>query len=294
MSFYQQEEIELLKTKDVVAHTEEYSWLKNSYAGVKKLPVSFFEDRKKELDSELENKEAVRIDLVKKKKLEVKEKYQISDEVIHIARSLSRAVEWQDDRKEFIFRNLAYKDLLLHEVARRTKNDHADLLHFGYQEIAQMLSDDNYEEQIRSRRHGFGFIIEKTTDVVDSEESRRLWNLYGQEDVAEDVKEFGGIVASKGDGKIVRGRVRVLFRPHQGYFEKGEILVAPMTSPEYVFAMKQSAAIVTDAGGLTSHAAIVSRELGKPCIVGSKIATQVLHDGDLVEVDANNGVVRKL
>ncbi len=65
-----------------------------------------------------------------------------------------------------------------------------------------------------------------------------------------------------------------------------------MTSPEYIFLIKLSKAIVTDAGGLTSHAAIVSRELGIPCIAETKIATKVLKDGDLVEVDANKGIVK--
>jgi pyruvate,water dikinase len=55
--------------------------------------------------------------------------------------------------------------------------------------------------------------------------------------------------------------------------------------------MKKAAAIVTNEGGITSHAAIVSRELGIPCVIGTKIATEVLHDGDLVEVDANHGKV---
>lgn len=75
---------------------------------------------------------------------------------------------------------------------------------------------------------------------------------------------------------------------------EGEILVTGMTRPEYVPLMKKAAAIVTDEGGITCHAAIVSRELKKPCIIGTKIATQVLNDGDLVEVDAERGVVRVL
>lgn len=65
-----------------------------------------------------------------------------------------------------------------------------------------------------------------------------------------------------------------------------------MTSPEYVFAMKKASAAITDTGGLTSHAAIVSRELDIPCIVGTKIATKILKDGDLVEVDANKSIVK--
>lgn len=72
------------------------------------------------------------------------------------------------------------------------------------------------------------------------------------------------------------------------------ILVAPSTHPENLPLFRKAAAIVTDEGGILSHAAIVSRELKIPCIVGTKIATQVLKDGDLVEVDANKGIVRKL
>jgi pyruvate,water dikinase len=58
--------------------------------------------------------------------------------------------------------------------------------------------------------------------------------------------------------------------------------------------MKKAAAIITDEGGINSHAAIISRELKKPCIIGTKIATQVLKDGDFVEIDANRGVVKIL
>ena len=76
--------------------------------------------------------------------------------------------------------------------------------------------------------------------------------------------------------------------------QKGDILVAPTTGPEMMTAIQKASAIVTDEGGLMSHAAIVSRELKIPCIVGTKYATKILKDGDIIEVDANNGVVRKI
>jgi phosphohistidine swiveling domain-containing protein len=76
--------------------------------------------------------------------------------------------------------------------------------------------------------------------------------------------------------------------------KEGDIIVAPMTTPIHIPAMQKSAGIITDEGGITCHAAIVAREMKKPCIIGTKIATQVLKDGDLVEVDADNGVVRIL
>ncbi len=97
------------------------------------------------------------------------------------------------------------------------------------------------------------------------------------------------------EGGIVSGKVRKIFSLEQlASFKQGEVLVTPMTSPDFIPAMKKALAIVTDEGGATCHAAIVSRELKVPCIVGTRSATAMLKDGDLVEVDAEQGTVRKL
>jgi pyruvate,water dikinase len=73
--------------------------------------------------------------------------------------------------------------------------------------------------------------------------------------------------------------------------EPGEVLVAPMTTPDWVPTMRRAAALVTDGGGLTCHAAIVSRELGVPCVVGTRRATEALRDGELVTVDGASGAI---
>ena len=78
------------------------------------------------------------------------------------------------------------------------------------------------------------------------------------------------------------------------HMKDGDILVAPMTSPDFIVAIRKASAIITDEGGMTSHAAIVSRELGIPCIVQTRIATKVLKDNDMVEIDLEKGVVRKV
>lgn len=100
--------------------------------------------------------------------------------------------------------------------------------------------------------------------------------------------ELKGQIACRGK---VRGKVKIVYNPSQENFKMGEILVTGMTRPEFVPLMKKAAAIITNEGGITTHAAIVSRELNIPCIMGTKVATQVLKDGDLVEVDANVGKV---
>ncbi len=98
-----------------------------------------------------------------------------------------------------------------------------------------------------------------------------------------------GLAASAGRAS---GSVRVLSSPDEGdRLAQGEVLVAPITSPDWVPVMRRAAALVTDGGGVTCHAAIVSRELGIPCVVGTRNATTLLRDGETVTVDGAKGIV---
>jgi len=101
-----------------------------------------------------------------------------------------------------------------------------------------------------------------------------------------------GRVAMQG---MVIGKVKKIFTEKD--VEKvnvGDIIVAPMTTPDHVIAMEKAAAFVTDEGGITCHAAIIAREFKKPCIVGTENATKILNDNDLVLVDAYRGIVEKI
>lgn len=112
-------------------------------------------------------------------------------------------------------------------------------------------------------------------------------NIVGREIIS-------GQVAKSSKTKII-GPVKIICSTDElQRLDKGVILIAPMTTVDYTPYIKDVSAIVTDEGGLTCHAAIVSRELGIPCVIGTKIATAVFHDGDLVEVDAVKGIVRKI
>ena len=125
-------------------------------------------------------------------------------------------------------------------------------------------------------------------------QSRPITTLGTVESDAAPVIEVGrllvqGLAASHGRAA---GTVRVLQSADQGdQLLAGEVLVAPMTSPDWVPTMRRAVALVTDGGGVTCHAAIVSRELGVPCVVGARNATKVLRDGEVVTVDGALGVV---
>ncbi|WP_026256272.1 phosphoenolpyruvate synthase [Mycobacterium sp. 155] len=98
-----------------------------------------------------------------------------------------------------------------------------------------------------------------------------------------------GLAAAPGKAT---GKVRVLQSPDDGVqLLDGEVLVAPMTNPDWLPTMRRAAALVTDTGGMTCHSAIVARELGIPCLVGARTATRDLHDGTTVTVDGTRGQV---
>ncbi len=109
---------------------------------------------------------------------------------------------------------------------------------------------------------------------------------------AQKVKQFRGTTASLGN---VTGIVKIVNKIEDvKKVQKGDILVAINTHPDLIIAIKRSVGIITDYGGMTSHAAIISREFNIPCIVGTKIATQVLKDGSKVNLNANLGVIKIL
>ena len=114
--------------------------------------------------------------------------------------------------------------------------------------------------------------------------------IFEYEQVDKNITEFHGQSASLG---IVRGVVRIVKKQSDmSKINSGDVLVSPMTTPDFLPAMQKAIAFVTDEGGITCHAAIVAREMKKPCIIDTKIAKQVLKDGDMVEVDADKGIVK--
>jgi len=145
------------------------------------------------------------------------------------------------------------------------------------------------KRELVSRSNGLAFFcqgknIELFTGNIYSNLQKYLSSFTGD--------ELRGTAAHKG---LVKGTARIVFDPFKvKKFDKGDILITGMTRPEFLSLMKKAAAFVTDAGGLLSHAAIVARELKKPCILATENASKVIKDGDLVEVDANNGVVKIL
>ncbi len=120
------------------------------------------------------------------------------------------------------------------------------------------------------------------------------------EEIEDEIAKSSGLVTGKVTGKsafpgLARGICRIIKSPFDyEVFDEGDILVTCMTRPDFIPLMEKAAAFVTDAGGVLSHAAIVSREMKKPCVVGTETATKAFKDGDLIEVDGEKGIVTKI
>ncbi|HCU70492.1 MAG TPA: hypothetical protein DIC35_01910, partial [Candidatus Moranbacteria bacterium] len=224
---------------------------------------------------------------------------------------------------EIISRNRA--DLVLND---KTRKNIEKLLHMGelklkiHEEAETFFSDNSFAEYVSNeyglplniigamRKNELKSAMAGKMIVTEAELRKRLggcvimqennkWNLhtgekfiYWRNKLRNMSDEVSGDVAFPG---IAKGKV-VIHMSWTGIteIEDGDVLVTSMTNPQMIPMLKKASAIVTDEGGITCHAAIISRELKKPCIVGTKNATQVLKNGDMVEVDAENGVVRIL
>ena len=213
--------------------------------------------------------------------------------VLDVAKRLAYLKDLKDDfRREGVF----YGQKLFEEISNRMGVGLADISYMLDIEILDFLDNGNRVSKtiIRDRKKGFVIYFDSGNKIVcktgnDIESALNKLQIAASEEISHEIK---GIIASRGKAKgvvkIIKGVADL------SKVNKGDILVAVATHPDYVIAMHKAAAIVTDEGGITSHAAIVSRELGIPCVVGTKNATKVLKDGDLVEVNANTGLVRRV
>jgi len=311
LSFYQEEERDLLKlmkqygtkqfNKSLEKHQQKYFWLANSYFETKVLDKKFFLKRIKEIkktgvkpdkaikDMQLHlrqarsNKKLVLGGLRNKKKIK------------KIADNLGYCIWWQDHRKKFIFKYLHYFALLINEFARRSKIS-PRVFDLAWVNEVQLYPPRRLVAQLKKRKKGYyaAHFWENNKRFYYGKRAKSLYNTFWAKPgtVKADKIEGTVVYAAK---KPITGKVFVIkeVRNIKG-FPKGRILITTMTAPEYITAIRKAKAIVTDTGGLTCHAAIVARELKKPCIVGTKIATKVFKDGDRVEADATKGIVRKL
>lgn len=186
---------------------------------------------------------------------------------------------------------------LFKEIARRYKLPFRAPLYLLKSEMEKWFATGKLPvsvSELKQRMSGYSLVyINK--GQVEVRSGRKMKKFLGSQKFTttnNTKSEVRGVIGNKG---ITRGPVCIIRTKHDlRKITQGDVLVAVTTSPDYVSAMRRCRAFITDEGGLTSHAAIVAREINLPCIVGTKNATEVFKDNDIVEVDANKGIVKKL
>ncbi len=196
-------------------------------------------------------------------------------------------------RRDIQIKGLYLIENLFLEAARRLGIDLDHIRFMLYSEIKEALLNGKIDNFVINQRTKLCvYYAEKGKEAMFHNREAELLSKQFEEKIEDNITELKGMCACMGKAK---GTVKIINNPAEiKKMNKGDILVSIATNPDLVPAMEKAAAILTDYGGVTSHAAIVSRELGVPCVIGLQKATKVFKDGDLVEVDATNGVVRKI
>lgn len=283
----------------IIKHAEKYGWLKvYNYADTPWAVKDFLQQiadvrnpqkRLKELERKLERDRG---------------KYQQALRVIKTDKNLTRLArlihEYVFLRTERVdtWRQAMYEaQPFYRELERRLTIEKGAAIHLTIKEIEAYLEggQEPDRQELNKRlinRYITHYRRQNVEVIADPDKMKKVVTKFLKLSDYSHVKQFTGRPAFTGR---VRGRAKIVMGPNDiSKMKKGEIIVSNMTHPDYILAIKRARAIVTDEGGVTCHAAIISRELEIPCVIGTKIATEVLKDGDRVEVDAKKGVVKKL
>ena len=198
-----------------------------------------------------------------------------------------------------------YWGVLLIKVGERYAIPVADLYWYTKDEILGLFDDAGKkvpESALQARKSAYLFYQNDMQQniLLEGAEATAVIKKFTQAAPPATETSVQGKVAH-GKGKVVAGRVRIITRDYSNpaltrrrmaEMNQGDVLVSETTDPELMEALRKAGAIVTDVGGMLSHAAITARELDTPCVVSTKNATKVFKDGDMVEVDANSGIVK--
>lgn len=284
-------------------HTSKHAWVYYVYVGPAYTEKDFLEFIKDYLHKGVNPEE--KLEQIKSKRQEVaslREKYienlKPNEFERMILKLVGKLVWAKPRRKDYQSKSYYHLEKLLREIARRLSISVSQARSMPIDLLAASLEKSEIDLSLINSIYKIHACLPDENEgvlVLSDEKANDFFNKYIESEKSEDmkdVKEIKGTVAYKGK---VTGKVKVINLPADMIkMQDGDILVSLATTPSIVPAMKKAAAIVTDEGGLTCHASIVSRELGITCVVGTKFASKILKDGDMIEVDAIAGIVRIL
>lgn len=284
--------------RELTRQQRAYHWLFHNWEG----PVMEVEDfvlfvkdilRRGRVRKEYEAKRN-ELKLLKKLQKEILEKLKFSAEERWLVEMAQFAYWFQPYRKAQQFKSCWHLHKLFREAARRLHISIDQVRYMTHEELGRALKTENVDlDTINKRRDIFvcTYIKNKFT-ILEGKKAEAFVRTHLHIPRHRNRSQLEGTPACKGRA---RGTVRIVnsLADAEG-FERGDILVSYATNPTLLPVMRMASAIVTEEGGLTCHAAIVSRELNVPCVVGVEGAVSILKSGLNVSVDAHKGIIKKI
>lgn len=230
---------------------------------------------------------------IKEKKAEKRLQHQLAPKHWDFFQSFHLLTLWTDQRKDLDFKLNHHYAAIIRELEQRYQIPYQNLKYLFTDELALLDEKPKQLHQITQERLAnvfmFYYCDGKRTILTSRQRDALLEELAAQN---QQTKILQGMVASRGSQEIYTGIAKIARTPQESAkIQAGDFLVATMTTPDFIMAMNKAAGFITDEGGVTCHAAIIAREMNKPCIIGTRQATKILHDGDLIQLDTKNGTV---
>lgn len=282
-------------------HQQSFFWIGNTYRRIQTFDEKHFKRKinneisksQEEILKEVRSLESAPSDLERKKK-ELLKKINLPRDLVNKLALTPLLSVWLDKRKEYNLRSNHILNEYIKEIAKRLNKPIEILYHLLPSEVAGLLRGKKLSSRVIDlRRQSVVYVTTPSEDeyIFSGRNAEIIINTF-HKCFLRDFKSIKGMVASRGNARSYEGIVRIIHDPNKDIFNEGDILVTSITRPEFVPIMRKALCVITDEGGIASHAAIVSRELGVPCVIGTKFATKVLKNGDKVEIDVVTGVVR--
>ncbi len=285
--------------KAVQAHAKRYDWMQYHYSGPTILDVAYFrslveselsqgvsgEEKLREIQQRQASQRERRLQLIDELGLDEKDRYWFDVAGAFMC--------FKEMRKEAVFEGCRCAAPFFAELGRRLGVTPWLAQFIGPHEIQDALNGKILRAELEERERFSVYLADanQIRSFIGDEAKAYASRIYSHQ-AQLDAREMRGSPACAG---TARGVVKLVAKADDmAKMNDGDILISPATNPNLVPAVKKAAAILTDEGGITCHASIVSRELGIPCVVGLRSVTRWLKDGDLVEVNASTGIVRKI
>jgi phosphohistidine swiveling domain-containing protein len=284
--------------KAIEDHKKKYDWISFKYDGPTIHDKNYFKQLiDSEIKQEIKGYEQLEKIRQKRKKLmkeqkELIRKLDLTNKEIHLIDVAKECMYIKAQRKDIVFYVSRKTDPLIKEIGKRINLSKSQVRSIILPEIKKaLLENKDFSNQANDRiKHSIIVYDNEETFVYSGKEAKEMAKKIYEDEAEDNITELKGSPACTGEAK---GRVKIIqVIEDMKKMNQGDILVSTATQPDLMPAIKKSSAIITDEGGITCHAAIVSRELNIPCIIGTKIATKVLEDNDFVEVDAKKGIIK--